>query len=60
MNIIKTVGDFKKALSAYPDDLSLEFVTSDYKVLYLKTDFQITMVDSSEGVFLEISLLSEV
>lgn len=26
MNIIKTVGDLKKALSAYSDDLPLEFM----------------------------------
>lgn len=60
MNTIKTVGDLKKALSAYPDDLKLEFVdNSNCKVLYLKSDFQITMLDAAEeGVFLEISLLS--
>ncbi len=59
MNTIKTVGDLKKALSAYPDDLFLEFITTtDCKVLYLKTDFQITMVANEEGEFLEISLIS--
>lgn len=61
MNTIKTVGDFKKALSAYPDDLLLEFVdNSACKVLYLKTDFHIAIVDAAEeGTFLEISLISE-
>lgn len=60
MNTIKTVGDLKKALSAYHDDLKLEFVdNSNCKVLYLKSDFQITILDAAEeGVFLEISLIS--
>lgn len=59
MNTIKTVGDLKKALSIYSDDLKLEFITTDCKVLCLKTDMQITTVDAAEeGVFLEISLIS--
>jgi hypothetical protein len=49
MNTIQTVGDLKVALSAYPDDLKLEFIDkTDCKVLYLKTDFQITMLDAAE------------
>lgn len=60
MNIIKTVGGLKKALSVYNDDLILEFVTDDCQVLHLKTDLQITAVDAAEeGVFLEVTLLSK-
>lgn len=58
MNTIRTVGDLKNALSSYNDDLKFEIVTSDCKVLYLKTDLQITTVDAENGVFLEISLVS--
>lgn len=59
MNTIKTVGDLKKALSVYNDELKLDFITDDCKVYYLKTDLQITTIDAAEeGVFLEISLVS--
>lgn len=43
MNIIKTVGDLKKALLAYEDNLPLD-ITADGFSLKLATDMQIAKV----------------
>ena len=58
MNTIQTLGDLKKALSRYNDDLKFEIVTSGCEALYLKTDLQISKVDTENEMFLEISLVS--
>lgn len=63
MNIIKTIGDLKKALSVYPDDLKM--VIHDGSFLFvLNNDTQIMRRDYPENLqtesIVEIDLIRRV
>jgi hypothetical protein len=64
MNIISTVGDLKKALSAYGDDLPLDIFSSgawnsNHTKLTLNNDYQIRRVIMEDREYLEIALVQE-
>ena len=62
MNTMQTLGDLKKALSVYPDDLPVKFRSSDTDLM-LNNDTQIALVQEplagGSAMYTEISLIPE-
>lgn len=59
MNIIKTVGDLKAALSVYPDEIQFS-IRSPGKEFTLNNDTQICQLTSDTKTELTISLLEKI
>lgn len=62
MNTIQTLGDLKKALSVYPDELPVKFRSYDLQ-FRLNNDTQIALVQEpvefGSATYTEISLIPE-
>lgn len=58
MNIISTVGDLKKVLSVYEDDLIIDVLVNGDSVRF-NNDTQICQVSSAINQYLEIRLTTE-